>query len=170
MIKWEPLQPAIGVSRAPDTDLGKRMEQKNAKETSIYRNNLFTVHKRERPIVDKDGVEVGTLIQLSIHDHARSTRRDWRHFQRIKNELLGPEEEAVELFPAESRLVDTSNEYFLWSIKGWKWPVGFNDRWVSEGGYDLGARQRKWDDESRPADCRDITKQDIEDYLRMEKP
>ena len=166
MIKWEPLQPAIGVSRAPDTDLGKRMEQKNAKETSIYRNNLFTVHKRERPIVDKDGVEVGTLIQLSIHDHARSTRRDWRHFQRIKNELLGPEEEAVELFPAESRLVDTSNEYFLWSIKGWKWPVGFNERWVSEGGYDIGARQRKWDDESRPADCRDITKKDIEDYLK----
>ncbi len=51
-----------------------------------------------------------------------------------------------------------------------KWPVGYNERWVSEGGYDLGARQRKWDDESRPADLRDVTKEDIEDYLRMEKP
>jgi len=165
MIKWEPLQLAFGVSRAPDTDLGKRMEQKNAKETQTFRNNLYVVHKRERPLFDKDGIEVGTVIQLSIHDHTRSTRRDWRHFQKIKNELLGPEEEAVELYPAESRLVDLSNEYSLWSIKGWKWPIGYAERWVSEGGYEIGGRQRKWDPDDRPADLRNVTKEDIEKYL-----
>ncbi len=95
----------------------------------------------------------------------RSTRRDWRHFQKIKNELLGPEEEAVELYPAESRLVDLSNEYSLWSIKGWKWPIGYAERWVSEGGYEIGGRQRKWDPDDRPADLRNVTKEDIEKYL-----
>src|SRR5438034_10689879 len=32
--------------------------------------------------------------------------RRWRDLQRIKNELMGPEREAVEVFPAESRLHD----------------------------------------------------------------
>lgn len=39
--------------------------------------------------------------------------RDWRHFQWIKNQLVGEECEGVELYPAESRLVDTSNKFHL---------------------------------------------------------
>jgi hypothetical protein len=35
---------------------------------------------------------------------------DWRDLQRIKNQLVGPECEAVELYPAESRKVDTANQ------------------------------------------------------------
>ncbi len=165
MIKWEPLQPGVHVSKASDPQMKGLIEAHGREETKIYRNNIYTVTRRERPIFDKDGLEVGTMIQLSIHDHARSTRRDWRHFQKIKNELLGPEEEAIELYPAESRLVDLSNEYSLWSIKGWKWPIGYAERWVSEGGYEIGGRQRKWDPDDRPADLRDITKEDIEKYL-----
>ncbi len=42
--------------------------------------------------------------------------RDWRHFQAIKNQLIGEENEAVELYPAESRLVDTSNKYHLYCL------------------------------------------------------
>jgi hypothetical protein len=40
----------------------------------------------------------------------------WRDFQRIKNELVGPEHEAVELYPAETRVRDTSNTYHLWVL------------------------------------------------------
>jgi hypothetical protein len=36
---------------------------------------------------------------------------DWRELQRIKNEIVGDEIEAVELYPAESRLLDTANWY-----------------------------------------------------------
>lgn len=39
---------------------------------------------------------------------------DWRHLQQIKNQVCGPEWEAVELFPAESRLRDPSNARYLW--------------------------------------------------------
>ena len=34
--------------------------------------------------------------------------------KQIKNEVFGPDREAVQLFPAEDRLVDTANEYWLY--------------------------------------------------------
>jgi hypothetical protein len=54
------------------------------------------------------------VLHLSIHRHDRRAVRDWRHLQSIKNEVAGAERSAVEVFPPESRLVDTSNEYHLW--------------------------------------------------------
>lgn len=39
---------------------------------------------------------------------------DWRDLQQIKNLICGPEWEAVEIFPAESRLKDPSNARYLW--------------------------------------------------------
>lgn len=164
--KWEPLIAGTPFSRAPDPDMKDRLEKRVMDETQVFRNNLYTVHRRERQMFNQDGSKAGILIHLSIHDHARSTRRDWRHFQRIKNELIGTEEEAVEIYPAESRLVDISNEWHLWCWKGFRFPFGFDERWVSEGGYDVGGRQRKWDESDRPSDLRDVTKQDIEDYCK----
>ena len=55
---------------------------------------------------------------LMITNLDQSARRDWREFQRIKNELYGDEAEAVELYPAESRVQDPSNAFFLWRIRG----------------------------------------------------
>ena len=40
---------------------------------------------------------------------------DWRHLQEIKTHVLGPHWEAVEIFPAESRLKDPSNARYLWA-------------------------------------------------------
>lgn len=55
--------------------------------------------------------------------------RRWRDLQRIKNELVGPEREAVELFPAESRLHDPCNAYDLWvAPEGHRFPFGWNYR------------------------------------------
>jgi hypothetical protein len=58
---------------------------------------------------------------------------DWRDLQRIKNELVGPECEAVELYPAESRLVDTANQYHLWADADptYRFGLGFNMRLTS---------------------------------------
>lgn len=39
---------------------------------------------------------------------------DWRDLQQIKNLVCGAEWEAVEIFPAESRLKDPSNARYLW--------------------------------------------------------
>jgi len=42
--------------------------------------------------------------------------RDWTIFQAIKNEIIGPEYEAIELYPAQSRLMDVFNKYHLWVL------------------------------------------------------
>jgi hypothetical protein len=73
----------------------------------IWQNNQYVVLLANR----EDG-----LTHLSIRRQDRRPVRDWRHLQRIKNQLCGPEREGVELFPAESRLMDTSNQYHLWVV------------------------------------------------------
>jgi hypothetical protein len=74
------------------------------------------------------------LITLSIRREDRRPIIDWRDVQWIKNQLLGPEVEAVQLFPAESRLVDTSNQYYLFAnaLPGYQFPFGFTERMVTE--------------------------------------
>lgn len=57
---------------------------------------------------------IGVVIHLSIKRRDRHPIHDWRHLQRIKNELVGTEYDAVELYPAERRKVDTANQYHLW--------------------------------------------------------
>ena len=63
---------------------------------------------------DRDG-----FVELAVHNHNRTPHVPWRHLQQIKNEVLGPDREAVQLFPAEDRLVATANEYWLYV-----YPVG----------------------------------------------
>lgn len=63
---------------------------------------------------DRDG-----FVEVGVHNHNRTPHVSWRHLQQIKNEVLGPDREAVQLFPAEDRLVDTANEYWLYV-----YPVG----------------------------------------------
>jgi hypothetical protein len=56
---------------------------------------------------------------------------DWRLFQLIKNEVAGPEWEAVELYPSESRLCDGSDRFHLFAFQI-KIPLGFTQRFVTE--------------------------------------
>jgi len=72
------------------------------------------------------------FIQLDISRKDEQPCENWRHFQQIKNELVGAEFEAVELYPAESRLVDTANQYHLWIVadQKYRFPFGFHHRLV----------------------------------------
>jgi hypothetical protein len=92
-----------------------------------FENNRYVVIKR---FIGQGGL--GPLYHLSIRTQQRTTEHDWREFQRIKNELIGPEAEAVELYPAESRLVDTSNQYHLWVFPEFRFPFGMNERLLTE--------------------------------------
>lgn len=56
------------------------------------------------------------MYYLSFKTHSRRAVIPWRDKQRIKNEICGTKSEAVELFPAEERLMDTSNQYHLFVI------------------------------------------------------
>lgn len=70
---------------------------------------------------------------LSIKRIDQEAVRDWRDLQRIKNELLGVECEAVELYPAEGRLVDTANQFHLWGSvdPAFRFGFGFDQRVIS---------------------------------------
>lgn len=122
-------------------DLWKRTHPEAAKETSaalkplmrltawqkrtpfdpdeIWHNDTYCINLRRK---DKDPVfgTNGGMIQLGISSFDGTARHDWRDFQAIKNQLAGPECEAFELYPAESRILDPSNYYTLWCFPGVK--------------------------------------------------
>jgi hypothetical protein len=96
----------------------------------------------------------GVYRHLSIKTHDRSARHDFRDLQRIKNELVGPECDAIEIYPAESKLVDGANQYHLWVFEAFKLPIGFPVRCVSDGDW-RNSKQRPFAHGERPADCLD---------------
>ncbi len=86
------------------------------------------------------------VIWLSIKRIDKGPCHDWRHFQEIKNMIIGPEHEAVELYPAESRVVDTANQYHLWVAADpeFRFPFGFSVGKKLEG--DIGnSKQRSFE-------------------------
>lgn len=107
-------------------------------------NNIYQVEERAAEVVAEGWPR---MIWLSIKRRDREPIHDWRDLQRIKSELVGAECEAVELYPAESRVVDTANQYHLWVIAepGVRFPIGFNDGRVLTDpklAAAVGARQR----------------------------
>lgn len=138
---WTPFQ--IAVPKSGTGILGP--------DEKMFMNNRYVV------IVRYVGWYAGTPGQwwhLSIRRQDRAPVRDWRDLQRIKNELVDPEAEAIELFPAESRLQDTANQFHLHVVMGWAFPYGAWARRVSEGGYQ-GSHQRPFDvkpDDLQPAE------------------
>lgn len=89
----------------------------------IYRNDLYTVQMRYQD----------PFIHLAIQRNDGGPCMNWRDFQTIKNQLVGAEHEAIEIYPAESRLVDTANEYHLWvyADPSFRIPAGFRHRFVT---------------------------------------
>ena len=136
-----------------DGDIGLGIEN-----DTVYENNLYRVHVREYEGQDEDGAQA---TWLSIRRLDGSAMHDWRHIQQIKNMLTDPEREAIEVYPAESRLVDTVNQYHVWVLPfGEKVPYGWIERMVSEEDYD-GSPQRKFTD--KPDDL--LTAQEVRDKL-----
>jgi len=92
-------------------------------------NDIYQVNIRnETP----DGWPALKHLSIKRRDKQPIGKEHFRHFQRIKNNLVGRECEAVELYPAESRLVDTANQYHLWCIVDCQihLPFGFSERLV----------------------------------------
>jgi hypothetical protein len=61
-------------------------------------------------------VKNSPYIVIGISNDDESARHDFRDFQAIKNDIAGRDWEAVELYPAESRLKDPSNRFYLWCV------------------------------------------------------
>jgi hypothetical protein len=96
-------------------------------DAEIWINNIYQVQKRTFG---------HNLVHLNIRRRdGGPILRDWRHFQHIKNQLIGEECEAIELYPAESRKVDSANKFHLWGVidPTYRFPIGFDERDVQYG-------------------------------------
>ena len=122
-----------------DADAANAMLDKEESRVELYVNDIYQV------AVGKCGPD-DTMLHINIRRRdGRADLRDWRHFQQIKNEIAGPEREAFEVYPAESRKTDTSNKFHLWVLPfGVSMQVGWQTRDVQyETNDDVpGLRQR----------------------------
>ena len=116
---------------------------------NIWINDKYTVIIREIEANE----EAPQMLWLSIkrNDKQPIVLNHWRELQEIKNMLVGEENEAVELYPAESRKVDSANQYHLWVLKSkdLRFPYGFTQRVISspEEAEEFGAKQQPWEEQ-----------------------
>lgn len=121
-----------------------------------YVNSRYQVAVYSPKEVDGDYPPV---IHLAFKHNKNVAITDFRDFQRIKNELVNEEAYAIQVFPPESQMVDTSNHYHLWVMGqpgGAKdiWPqlpYGFkSQRLVMEEQMSGRGRQRGWPEGKKP--------------------
>ncbi len=91
---------------------------------SVWVNNLYQVNVEFMPN-SQAHVIIRRLDRQPIHN--------WTHFQEIKNQVLGKECEAVEIYPKESKLVDAKHHYHLWGFRtpDGTFGLGFDKREVA---------------------------------------
>jgi hypothetical protein len=143
------VQQTFGRTFSNDLDLRMAVRQFVARESSdgkILLNDTYQVLLRDA----ESGPGWPPMYWLSIRRLDREPVMDWRDLQQIKNMIVGPEHEGMEIFPAESRLVDSANQYHLWVFKDktFRLPFGFNTRYV-EDKHQIGhSQQRKFDEQT----------------------
>jgi hypothetical protein len=143
---WTPFAPAV--SRAT----GSHIDPDGGE---IFMNSRYTVSVKP---VEMGGMAWPDMVVLSIKRNDKAAIFDWRDMQKVKNELVGPEHEGIQLFPAESRLVDAANQVWIFVLAkdSIRFPFGFPGRYVSEGDvrtpYGF-STQRPFEPSERPADC-----------------
>ena len=102
----------------------KQIWQNDFVQVSVYRNASADEY------VHEDSFK-GKLTYLSIKRLDKKPINDWQLFQDIKNAICGKEAEAIQMYPAESRLVNTANQYHLFVFEtGYFIPFGFTQRSV----------------------------------------
>lgn len=133
-----PLTEAAVQARAEELkvppDQVRAVMEKIHNEEEIWVNSLYQVNIRT--LDPKESGFWPQVKHLSIKRRDKRVIHDWRDLQRIKNELVGSECEAIEIYPAESRLVDTANQYHLWVFNdpSFRFPMGFGERLVRNTG------------------------------------
>lgn len=154
-VKWAPFEQA----NYPENALPHWLNDREKNGRQLFLNPIYQVEMQEIQCPPP----FGRTIYLSFKTRDKQPRHDWREMQRIKNELVGPEVEAVEIFPAEERLVDTSNQFHLFCFPELDFqdrhlPFGFKERMIVEGSdpgiseTGKGSRQRDFRPELRPSD------------------
>ena len=116
------VQQLVAATGCSEDEARQRIEWMKAQE--VYVNSLYQVN-----------IETISPVQahLIIRRIDGQPISNWNHFQTIKNAFMGPECEAMELYPKESNLVDAKNQYHLWGFTDPEktFGIGFDKRQVS---------------------------------------
>lgn len=93
----------------------------------IWGNDLYQVVVRKIRTI-YFGNKIG-MTHLSIKRIDNKAIHNWRDLQQIKNMILNEDCVGVEIYPNESNLVDTANQYHLWVFDDptFRLPFGFNE-------------------------------------------
>jgi len=82
--------------------------------------------------VSTEDTEWGNVTHLWIK-HRDGRPMIWRDMQRIKNELVGYDRVAVEVYPSTADLVDVADMYHLWVLPaGFRLPFSLKQRRTNE--------------------------------------
>ncbi len=102
-----------------------------ARMLCAYVNRVYSVQVYECEVE-----ELGIVTHLALRRHDTLMPRAWSDLQRIKDELVGPERVAVEVFPKRTQLVDVANMAHLWVFpEGYELPFGLHiNAWGVQGG------------------------------------
>lgn len=140
-----------------DFDHTSELTREALKNDEIWMNDIYIVQVLRNITVpgwkEKNGKEL-LVTEISIKRKDKEAITDWRHFQWIKNQLVGEQNEGVEIYPAEERLVDTANQYHIWVFQDnrFRFLFGFFKRVVIDGDSIMGEKQRPFPDDRRPSD------------------
>jgi hypothetical protein len=89
---------------------------KQTENAETWDNKLYQVHVHRGVAADSlvhvDELK-GKCTWLSIKRLDRKPVNSWQDLQTIKNRLCGTNCDAIQMFPKESRLVNTANQYHL---------------------------------------------------------
>ena len=135
-----PWQPLVRVAHARVTE---RQIVSLARSHGVSMERVRTAFdqiERDEVLWTNDTYQVSTRDfgdgwrHLSIKRIDQQPVHDWRDLQRIKNQLLGEQCEAVEIYPAEERRVDAANQYHLWGSTDptYRLGLGFHERAVAD--------------------------------------
>jgi hypothetical protein len=133
---------ALTKANLPEERIQKIIDE--ALDGDVWLNDKYQVIVRRFEIPEFGG----SWAHLSIKRIDKEPVHDWRDLQEIKNQLVGAECEGLELYPAQSRVVDTSNQYHIWALTspGVRFPIGFEEGGTDEDlkamGIDLPGKQR----------------------------
>lgn len=85
-----------------------------------WRNNVFSVQAFAR----------GDATQLVVRRHDGGEVHGWSDLQRVKNEVVGPDRVAIEVYPRDSDVVDHANLRHLFVLPdGTDAPFTIQGRW-----------------------------------------
>ena len=100
---------------------------------------------------DAQGKWMAKLPAMKANAKAQDLTISGKNTLTIKNVLVGPNCEGVELYPAEDRLVDLANQTHVWCIDdpNFRFPFGFWERAVQSEST-CGAVQRPFATETEP--------------------